>query len=67
MKSIRLKSRSKNEVLSQVVISRSEMTRRERDAEFQTWKELNQWLLWAGISPESGMPVSSIGIYTDFT
>ena len=30
-------------------------------------KELNHWLLWAGISPDSKMPVSHIGIYTDFT
>lgn len=30
-------------------------------------KELNFWLIRMGISPEAGLPVSRIGIYTDFT
>ena len=33
---------------------------------FQT-KEWETWLLRSGISPDSGMPISRIGIYTDFT
>lgn len=45
--------------------TRSEIQR--WDLEPHTLKELNHWLLWAGISPEAGMPVSHIGIYTDFT
>ena len=32
-----------------------------------TRKEMEHWLLWTGISPKAGMPVSQIGIYTDFT
>ncbi len=30
-------------------------------------KEFSLWLLWSGISPESKLSVSRIGIYTDFT
>ncbi len=47
------------------LISRSEMT--TKPVESSSGKELGQWLLWAGISPESQRPMSRIGIYTDFT
>ncbi|GEM_PF-2842926 len=30
-------------------------------------KELNFWLIRMGLAPEAGLPVSRIGIYTDFT
>ena len=43
---------------------RSELS---KTGELKNHKELNHWLLWAGISPDSKMPVSHIGIYTDFT
>lgn len=47
--------------------NRSEMSPDNRAAKTSCWKELDLWLLWAGISPEAGEPVSHIGIYTDFT
>jgi hypothetical protein len=45
-------------------VPRSELGKTD---ELQNRRELNHWLLWAGISPDSKMPVSHIGIYTDFT
>lgn len=29
--------------------------------------EFERWLLWAGYAPESHLPVSRSGLYTDFT
>ena len=38
-----------------------------RDQEQDPIREFGLWLLWAGLTPESKLPVSAIGIYTDFT
>ena len=46
-------------------ISRSEI--HEPVSNTQKRKDLEAWFLRAGISPASQMPVSHIGIYTDFT
>ncbi len=43
------------------------MSLKERLWERKTWRELDSWLLWSGISPEAHEPFSHIGIYTDFT
>jgi hypothetical protein len=48
-----------------VAYGRSEI--QPQSPESQPWKELDHWLLWAGISQETGMPRSHTGIYTDFT
>lgn len=65
MKTARLSNRLGKWNLKIVRISRSEVGSPSNLE--NPWKELDQWLLWAGISPEAGMPVSHIGIYTDFT
>ena len=72
MKTARLNTRLEkwNRRLKIVSISRSEVGSRSRMPRLEnavSWRELDQWLLWAGIAPEAGMPVSHIGIYTDFT
>lgn len=48
-------------------LNRSELQCNPEDPSFPSWKELEAWLLWAGISPKAQEPMSHIGIYTDFT
>lgn len=54
-------------VFVRTVTGRSEMASKEGVGSLRSWKELDLWLLWAGISPEAKEPMSHIGIYTDFT
>ncbi len=60
--SLRLLRSARNDGQS---ISRSEIN--EQASDFQKQRELEHWFLWTGLSPASQMPVSQIGIYTDFT
>ncbi len=61
--SIRKITLAASKMLPKMNYSRTELVQNE----CANWKELDSWLLWAGISPHAQEPMSHIGIYTDFT